>query len=94
MDQSRLEVLADSLLENPWAVVLTLPGDYKGEYSYDQLWDRNVLSKHILDVLYSYQRCPEISQDLESERQRVSGYNRIRLLLNVVFVVSQIFQYV
>ena len=55
---------ADSLLENPWAVILTLPGDYKGEYYYDQLWDRNVLSKHILDVLYSYQRRPEISQDL------------------------------
>lgn len=93
MDQSRLEVSADSLLENPWAVILTLPGDYKGEYYYDQLWDRNVLSKHILDVLYSYQRRLEISQDLESERQRVSGYNRIRLLLNVIFVVSQIFQY-
>ena len=41
--QSSLEVLADSHLENPWAVILTLPGDYKGEYYYDQLWERNVL---------------------------------------------------
>ena len=37
-----------------WAVILTLPGDCKGEYSYDQLWDRNVLQKHILEVLNSY----------------------------------------
>ena len=41
--QSSLEVLAESLLENPWAVILTLPGDSKREYSYDQLWERNVL---------------------------------------------------
>lgn len=43
LQQSSVEVLADSLLENPWAVILTLPGDYKGEYYYDQLWHRNVL---------------------------------------------------
>ena len=84
---------ADSLLENPWAVILTLPGDYKGEYYYDQLWDRNVLSKHILDMLYSYQRRPEISQDLRVWKAKGAGYNLIRLLLNVIFVISQIFQY-